>query len=81
MYITEESIGDVEAMNAKVDSSQGQVVIEGAEGHPVTLYDAVGRQLATKRDEYMPVRFDVPSSGTYLVKIGAFAARRVVVIR
>ena len=81
MYITEESIGDVGAMNAKVYSSQGQVVVEGAEGHPVTLYDAVGRRLATKRDEYMLVRFDVPASGTYLVKIGAFAARRVVVIR
>ena len=81
VYITEEGIGDVVAINAKVYSSQGQVVVEGAEGHPVTLYDAVGRRLATKRDEYMPVRFDVPASGTYLVKIGDHAARRVVVIR
>ena len=81
VYITEEGIGDVVAINAKVYSSQGQVVVEGAEGHPVTLIDAVGRQLATKRDEYMPVRFDVPASGTYLVKIGDYAARRVVVIR
>ena len=81
VYITEEGIGDVVAINAKVYSSQGQVVVEGAEGHPVTLIDAVGRQLATKRDEYMPVRFDVPASGTYLVKIGDYATRRVVVIR
>ena len=57
------------------------MVVEGAEGQPVTLIDAVGRQLATKRDEYTPVRFDVPSSGTYLVKIGDYAARRVMVIR
>ncbi len=81
VYITEEGIGDVEAINAKVYSSQGQVVVEGAEGHPVTLIDAVGRQLATKREEYMPVRFDVPTSGTYLVKVGDYPARRVVVIR
>ena len=56
-------------------------MVEGAEGQPVTLFDAVGRRLATKRDEYMPVRFDVPASGTYLVKIGDYAARRVMVIR
>lgn len=81
VYITEEGIDDVAALNAKVYSSQGQIVVEGAEGQPVTLIDAVGRQLATKRDEYTPVRFDVPTSGTYLVKIGDYAARRVVVIR
>lgn len=80
IYSTE-GIGIVDMLNAKVYSSQGQVVVEGAEGQPVTLIDAVGRQLATKRDEYMPVRFDVPASGTYLVKIGDYAARRVVVIR
>ena len=57
------------------------MVVEGAEGQPVTLIDAVGRQLTTMRDEGMPVRFDVPSSGTYLVKIGDYAARRVMVIR
>ena len=32
VYITEESIGDVEAMNAKVYSSQRQVVVGGAHG-------------------------------------------------
>ena len=80
IYSTE-GIGIVDMLNAKVYSSQGQVVVEGAEGHPVTLIDAVGRRLATKRDEYMPVRFDVPASGTYLVKIGDYPARRVVVVR
>ncbi len=75
------AIDDAEVASAKVYSHHGQIVVEGAEGQPVTLIDAVGRQLATKRDEYMPVRFDVPASGTYLVKIGDYAARRVVVIR
>ena len=75
------AIDDAEVASAKVYSHHGQIVVEGAEGQPVTLIDAVGRQLATKRDEYTPVRFDVPTSGTYLVKIGDYAARRVVVIR
>jgi hypothetical protein len=47
----------------------------------VVLYDVTGRILATKVDEYAPLRFDIPVSGTYLVKIGNHAARRIVMIR
>ena len=81
IYITQEGIGDVEALNAKVYSSQGQIVVEGAEGNRVTLYDVSGRMLATMRDDYSALRFDVPASGTYLIKVGALPAKRVVVIR
>ena len=81
VYITEEGIGDVEALNAKVYSSHGQIVVEGADGKRVTLYDVTGRVLATKQDRYVPLRFDAPASGTYLLKIGNYPARRVVVIR
>lgn len=73
------SIADM--LNAKVYSTQGQIVVEGAEGRQVTLYDAVGRVLATRRDEGLPVRFDVPATGTYLVKVGGAPARRIVVVR
>ena len=43
-----------------------------------TLYDITGRQLATKQDYGTPLRFDVPASGTYMVKIGRYPARKVV---
>ena len=72
---------DVEAISAKVYINNGQVVVEGAEGSTVMLYDAVGRLLATRRDDYSALRFDVPASGTYLVKVGDLPARRVVVLR
>ena len=81
VYITEEGIGGVDALNAKVYSSEGRIVVEGADGHLVTLYDVTGRVLATKQDDYSPLHFDTPASGTYLIKIGAYPARRVVVIR
>ena len=81
MYITEEGIADVAALNAKVYSSQGQIVVEGAEGNSVTLYDVNGRMLATKRDDYSPLRFDAPTSGTYMIKIGNYPARKVAVVR
>lgn len=81
IYITGEGIDGVETMNAKVYSSQGQVVVEGAEGNIVTLYDVNGRVLATKQDYYTTLRFDVPVSGAYLIRIGKYPARKVVVIR
>ena len=81
IYITQEGIGDVEALNAKVYSSQGQIVVEGAEGNRVTLFDVNGRVLATKQDDYTSLHFDAPISGTYMIKIGNLPARKVVVIR
>jgi hypothetical protein len=81
IYITNEGIGDVETMAAKVYASKGQIVVDGANGNRVTLYDVNGRVLATKRDEYALLRFDAPASGTYIIKIGNYPARKVVVIR
>ena len=68
-------------MSAKIYQRDGQLVVEGAEGHRVVLYDAVGRMLATKREDGEMVRFDVPATGTYLVRIGNAGVRKVVVVR
>ena len=74
-------IDEVDALDAKIYASNGQIVVEGAEGNQVVLYDVTGRVLAIKRDEYSVLRFDIPASGTYLVKIGNHPARRIVMIR
>ncbi len=74
-------IDEVETLDAKIYANNGQIVVEGADGNKVVLYDVTGRILATKVDEYAPLRFDIPVSGTYLVKIGNHAARRIVMIR
>lgn len=81
IYISQEGIDGVDALNAKVYSSQGQVVVEGADGKFVTLFDINGRMIATRREYDTAIRFDVPSSGTYMIKIGSQAAKKVVVIR
>ena len=81
IYITSEGIGDVEAISAKIYQRDGQIVVEGANGNTVVFYDVNGRMLATKRDEYAPLRFDAPVSGTYMIKIGNHPARKVVVVR
>ena len=74
-------VKEVDALDAKVYVSQGRVVVEGAEGNEVTLFDINGRSLATKQDYYEKLYFDVPASGGYLIKIGNHPARKVVVIR
>ena len=74
-------IENVETINAKIYQRNGQVVVEGVEGNMVTLYDVNGRLLATKQDDYMPLSFEVPTTGTYMIKIGSAPARKVVVIR
>ena len=81
VYITPEGIDGVEGETAKVYSSQGQIVVEGAGGAEVMLYDAIGRRIDIRRDDYTAVRFDIPASGIYLVKVGNTPARRIVVVR
>ena len=81
IYIPVEGFGDVETANAKVYINNGQIVVEGADGNDVWLYDVNGRVLAIKQDYGTAMRFDAPASGTYMIKIGNHPARKVVVIR
>ena len=81
VYVPQDGIGDVETLNAKIYTHSCQIVVEGAKGNTVTLYDVTGRVLATKQDDYAPLHFEVPASGTYMIKIGLYPARKVVVIR
>ena len=75
-------VNEVETVNAKIYTRNGQIVVEGADGNRVWLYDMNGRVLAIREDVHWgtPLQFDVPSSGTYMIKIGNHPARKVVVI-
>ena len=68
-------------IDAKVYSSNGRIIVEGADGNNVMLFDMNGRLLATKQDEYSILQFEVPISGAYFVKRGNFRAKKVVVIK
>ena len=81
IYLPQQGIDSIETLALKVYTSCGQIVVEGADGNMVTLYDVSGRVLATRRDQYAPLRFDPPASGTYMLKVGNHPARKVVVIR
>ena len=85
-------LDEVETINVKVYTSNGQIVVDGADGNQVWLFDITGRlmecgkmldimMMATKKDNHLPLRFDIPSSGAYLVKIGDYHSRKVVVVK
>ena len=83
IYITDSTTGieDVATINARVYSSRSRIVVEGADGNSVMLFDMQGRLLSTKQDEYSVLEFEVPISGAYFVKIGNYKAKKVVVIK
>lgn len=74
-------VNDVQTVNVKMYAADGQIVVEGSDGMAVMLYDAVGRLLATRNDGLSMQRFNVPTSGAYMVKVGKYPARRVIVVK
>jgi hypothetical protein len=74
-------VNDVQMVNVKMYAADGQIVVEGSDGMAVMLYDAVGRLIATRNDGLSMQRFNVPTSGAYMVKVGKYPARRVVVVK
>ena len=83
IYIRDSTTGieDVSVINAKIYSSRSRIIVEGADGNSVMLFDMQGRLLSTKRDKYSVLEFEVPISGAYFVKIGNYKAKKVVVIK
>ena len=70
-------IDNIVSDNIAVYSCDGCIVVDGAEGEPVSVFDITGRLLCSVMSG--TVRYVVSSSGVYLVKIGDRPARKVVV--
>ena len=82
VYINDSvGIDEVVTLNYSVSANGLQIMVEGAEQQRVTLYDVTGRMLATKQSDYNTLRFDAPASGAYLIKVGNYPARKIVVVR
>ena len=81
IFVVKTGIEDVEADDVKVYSTDNVIVVRGAEGKPVVLFDVNGRMLSREARAAERVEFRVTNSGVYLVKVADAAAKRVVVIR
>ena len=64
-------IGDPDANAINVYTLGGRIIVEGADGETVRIYDITGRSV---RNGNLP-------AGVFLVKVGNCPARKVVVIR
>lgn len=84
IYITDTvyvGVDDVTVVNVKMYVQGSDIVVENSDGNRVSIYDAVGRLLATKQEAFEPVRFPIATSGVYMVKVGNLPARKIVVVR
>lgn len=91
VFVEQEGINTLEAINAMIYQREGRIVVECAEQQAVTLFDAVGRRLEETHPSIMAhpsskgnnwcTTFNVPTSGVYLIKIGKAPARRIVIIK
>lgn len=84
VYITDtvtntEYIHDTTVVFYMVYTTESQIVVEGVEQQQVVLYDINGRILAAKQDDFGTIRFDIPASGAYLIKVGDYPARKIMV--
>ena len=76
-----ESIDDVEGVSINAYGKEGILVLHGATGREVYLYDLGGRLLyhttmASETEQYV-----VPMSGSYLVRVVGVGTRKVVIVR
>ena len=82
-YIASDSttaVEDVDAIEYVVYSNNRQIVVRGAEGHAVTLYDINGRIVAQTANADDTQNLTVSTAGIYLVCVdGKKGAKKVVV--
>lgn len=80
-----QGINDILSSDIKVYSLGGRIVVEGADGEDVRIYDLMGREIQTLLAEPMSHHKQICNqifpTGVYIVKIGNHPARKVVVIK
>lgn len=74
-------LDDVTISNIEVSVRNDQIIVSEAAGIEVSLYDVNGRLLESKVENSQNIYFEVPTSGTYMLKVGDLLTRRVVVVR
>ena len=74
-----EGIDATEQINISAYTHGGELVLEGAEGHAVQVYDLSGRLLHTTPTASQTERYTVPATGLYLLRVEGVGTRRVVV--
>ena len=72
---------DITALPWTINVEDEYISVCGAEGEIIRVFDALGRQLHIQPAISAVVRFRMPSSGVYLIKVGSSPAKKVTIIR
>ncbi len=75
------SIEDADADDVTIYSTDSKIVVRGAEGSAVYVFDVNGRLVSNMNNATETVEFRMANTGVYLVKVGAAPAKRVLVVR
>lgn len=75
----EEPVVEKQDDTYSVMTDSDNIVVNGAKGHTIRIYDDYGRCLETKRKASETFRFKVPGPGNYLVQVDSGRTRRVVI--
>ena len=76
-----EGINDVEASRWWLNGERGALIVEGAAGKTIKIYNMWGQLLHTYSQALNKVRFEVPAAGTYVVSVDDGPAKKITVIR
>ena len=74
-------IDDIDLDNVDIFALDSKVVVRGAEGQHIYLFDVNGRCLTQRASANETEEITVSNTGVYLVKVGNAPAKRVVVVR
>lgn len=77
---TPRSISELTQAGITITAHDDMIIVRGAENQTIQIFDILGRVIHTE-NIFAPERtFRAPSSGVYIVQVGTFPARKVVVI-
>ena len=76
-----QAIDETDLTNVTIYSAETRIIVRGAEGETVNVYDINGRTIHTQAVAAETVEFRMAGTGVYLVKVGNAPAKRVLVVR
>ena len=81
VFVANNGIEDADMANVTVYGAESRIVVRGAEGKDVYVFDLNGRMVASQLNAAAATEFRMASTGVYLVKVGNAPAKRVLVVR
>ena len=77
----QEGIDDADGINVNAYAKDGNIVLQGAEGREVYVFDINGRMLHHTATATMTETYGIPATGVYMIKVEGIGTKRIVIVR